>query len=571
MTDGGSEVTVPDFFVSYTGVDRAWAVWIAWTLEAAGYRVVIQEWDFRAGAHFVAEVHRASMQATRTVAVLSAAYLNSEFTAPEWQEAWRADPNGQDRKLLVFRIEECPRPGLLAQIVSRDLFGIPREEARRVLVAAAVGERGKPATAPDFPGGPAGAGVAVGGPVFPPDLPAVWNAPPQLAHFVGRDELIDQVHTQLAASGSVAVTALEGMGGVGKTALAIEYAYRHAAGYDAVWWIPAENPDLIGEHLVDLAVELGVPSDAPAGAILAVLRRRYPRYLLIADNADDTDQIMVLRPAGVGRLLVTSRRVGFDTVGAVIGVPTFDRAESVALLTARFPTIDPVVAGRIAKLLGDLALAVEQAAAYLRRTGMPSGDYAALLDRRLGDMLTRGRVADRPAITIGNLWELSVTRLRDESPAAVELLELCALAGAEPVPLDLFTGGVDRLDDGPLKTAVSDGELAWPETVGALTAYSLTRRENNALATHRLVQAATRRAMSSEVRQARAGTLVRLLRGILPTDIMRNPDAWPVWRVYLPHVMAVLGHTGADATMDGLSWLCDRTATYLGEHAQLAA
>ncbi|WP_322780442.1 tetratricopeptide repeat protein, partial [Frankia sp. Cas4] len=97
------------------------------------------------------------------------------------------------------------------------------------------------------------------------------------------------------------------------------------------------------------------------------------------------------------------------------------------------------------------------------------------------------------------------------------------------------------------------------------------RRDRDTVDVHRLVQAATRRAMSGEVRQVRAGTLIRLLRGILPEDIMRHPEAWPTWRVYLPHVSAVLGHTDPDAAIDGLSWLCDRTGAYLGEHGQPAA
>jgi hypothetical protein len=141
-----------DFFVSYTRVDEPWAVWIAWQLEAAGYRVRIQAWDFTPGTHFVEEMHQAVQRAARTVAVLSAAYPASRFAAPEWQAAWAADPLGHDRKLLVVRVEEGPCPGLLAQVVSVDLFHLDAAAARDRLVAAAKGERGKPAVEPPFPG-----------------------------------------------------------------------------------------------------------------------------------------------------------------------------------------------------------------------------------------------------------------------------------------------------------------------------------------------------------------------------------------------------------------------------------
>jgi len=140
-----------DFFVSYTGADRAWAEWIAWQLEDVGYRTLIQAWDFSAGSHFVHQMDRAAQLAERTVAVLSTAYLQSAFARAEWQAAWATDPSGERRRLLIFRIEACERPGLLGQIVSVDLFGLDPDSARDRLLAAARNERGKPAVAPDFP------------------------------------------------------------------------------------------------------------------------------------------------------------------------------------------------------------------------------------------------------------------------------------------------------------------------------------------------------------------------------------------------------------------------------------
>ncbi|WP_239382056.1 MULTISPECIES: FxSxx-COOH system tetratricopeptide repeat protein [unclassified Frankia] len=568
---GDSEVPDPDFFVSYTGVDRAWAEWIAWSLEAAEYRVVIQAWDFGAGSHVVEEMHRATAHAARIVAVLSAAYLESAYAAPGWQAAWAADPRGRARKLLVFRIEECLLPGLFAQIVSVDLFGVGRDVARRAVLAAAAGERGKPAMEPGFPGDRAGAG-GVSGPAFPPDLPAMGGVPARLAHFVGRESLLAQVHERLAASGSVAVTALAGMGGVGKTALVVEYIHRYAAAFDRVGWVPAERPELIDGFLAHVAPVVGLSADAKPTAVVAAWAR-LPRSLLVFDNADDPDAIRMIqgfRPSpGAGRLLVTSRRRGLTALGATITVPLLARAEAMAMLTGRFPGLEPTVADRICALLGDLPLAVEQAAGYLDQTGTPPGEYADLLADQLGDMLGEGEVADRQGMTVAVLWELSLQRLRGDHPAAVELLELCALCDPETIPLDLFADPAG-FTDGPLKDAVGN-RVRWAATVGALVGYSLARRDRDAVDVHRLVQAVTRRAMSGAVYTARIGTLVRLLHGILPENIEHNPEAWPAWRVCLPHVTAVLGHTDADATLDGLSWLCDRTATYLREHGQPAA
>ncbi|WP_322780007.1 TIR domain-containing protein, partial [Frankia sp. Cas4] len=577
MTDGGDAGGDPHFFVSYTQADRVWAEWIAWTLEEAGYRVLIQAWDFAPGSNWVSGMQEGVARAERTIAVLSVAYARSVYGAAEWQAAWAADPAGQTRKLLPVRVTDCDRPELLKQIVSVDVFGVGEASARAELLRAAelaVSDgRGKPATAPGFPGGLADTGVAVGAaPVFPPDLPSMWGVPARLAHFVGREALLAQLRARLAVVGSVAVTALAGMGGVGKTALVVEYIHRYAELFDRVGWVPAEQPELIGGYLAGLAPVVGLPVDAEPAAVVAAWARA-PRSLLVFDNADDPDTIMMirgLRPSpGVGRLLVTSRLRGLTALGATVTVPLLPRVDAMRLLTDRFPSLEPTVADRICELLGDLPLAVEQAAGYLDQTGTPPEEYAGLLADQLGDMLGEGEVADRPGVTVAVLWELSMRRLRTECPAAVELLEVWALCDPETIPLGLCTDPAG-LDDGPLKEAAGNPAV-WARTVGVLVGYSLARRDRDTVDVHRLVQAATRRAMSGEAHTARVGTLIRLLRGILPEDIARNPDAWPVWRVYLPHVSAVLGHTDADATDDGLSWLCDRTATYLQEHGQSAA
>jgi TIR domain len=144
-----------DFFVSYTQADRPWAEWIAWVLESDNYRVLIQAWDFVHGSNWVQAMHAGTQGATRTIAVLSPEYLRSVYGSAEWQAAWRGDPLGIKRKLLVARVAPCEREGLLASIVSVDLFGVEqaRAEARlRRMVERALAGRAKPTAPPPFPG-----------------------------------------------------------------------------------------------------------------------------------------------------------------------------------------------------------------------------------------------------------------------------------------------------------------------------------------------------------------------------------------------------------------------------------
>lgn len=167
---GGGTAPGCDFFISYTAVDRAWAEWIAWQLEDAGYRVLVQAWDFVPGSNWAVRMQQGMADAQRTIALLSDSYLRSVYGQAEWQAAQAADPLGFARRLLPIRVEDCPRPGLLGQIVSIDLFGRPAEANRQLLldtIAAAVAGRAKPSVSPAFPHPPASPSMLTGEPDFP--------------------------------------------------------------------------------------------------------------------------------------------------------------------------------------------------------------------------------------------------------------------------------------------------------------------------------------------------------------------------------------------------------------------
>ncbi len=578
--------------------DRAWAEWIAWILEEDGYRVLIQAWDFVPGTNWVQGMQAGTRDAARTLAVLSGEYLTSVYGGAEWQAAWASDPEGTGRKLLTVRVAECDRPGLLAAVTGIDLFGLAEAAAMARLqdmVAAAIAGRAKPPVAPGFPR----AGRAIPQAAqFPGALPQLWGkVPARNPNFTGRGRELKQLARALAA-GAVTVHSVHGMGGVGKTQLAAEYAYAHATGYDLVWWVAAEKPAAIPDQFAALAARLGLDPAADPEALRALVHdrlRTVPGWLLIFDNADRAEDIGPWLPGGPlppeipGHVIVTTRRGGFAAVGAVLDLDVIGLPDAVRILRARVPGLDREIAGLIAGELGRLPLALEQAAAWLDRSQMPGQEYLALLRSRGADVYARGQVHGR-SDTIATLWQISVGRITAENPAAVQLLGICAWLAPEPVPLDLFTGHADLLP-GPLAAAAAD-RLAFGDAVAVLVDYSLAKRTPAGLQLHRLVQATIRGRDSSPARPAAdtspatppvtvqgAGSAVdllavalRVLRADAPAQIQSAPQGWPRWAVLLQHVLAATGHASGQpgpAVMTDAAWLLDRAGTYLQVQARL--
>jgi hypothetical protein len=486
-----------DFFVSYTQADRAWAEWIAWVLEEDGHTVLVQAWDFVSGSNWIQGMQAGVTGAARTLAVLSPAYLKSAYGTAEWQAAWASDPGGEQRKLLLARVMQCGRPGLLSAVVSVDLFGRTEAQARarlRAMVSSAIAGRAKPGTAPSFPGGRA----MPKEPRFPGALPKVWKVPARNPNFTGRSADLAAVEAALASGARVTVQSIRGMGGVGKTQLATEFAHARAGDYDLVYWIAAEEPATIPDQFTALAQQLDldpVPDPEVLQGQVHDRLRSVPGWLLIFDNADAAEDIRAWLPGGPlppgipGHVIVTTRRAGFGALGDVLELDVIDLPSAVTLLRTRVPDLPEDVAQDIARELGQLPLALEQAAAYLDRSAMPARDYLDLLRARAADLYARGKVSGRGE-TIATLWDIALERISGEDPAAVVLLELCAYLAPEPIPLDLFTLHAGSLPE-PLSAAAAD-QLAFNEVIGTLVDYSLAKRTPAGLQLHRLVQGVIR-------------------------------------------------------------------------------
>jgi hypothetical protein len=374
--------------VSYTGVDSAWAEWIAWQLKEAGYTVTIQAWHFRPGMNFVALMRQALDTCQRTIAVVSQAYLDqSIYGGDEWTAAFTHDDPTRSSLLLVL-VEPVSLPRLLRPWIHISLAGLEPEQAAARLLDGVRPGSAEPTAAPAFPGH-AGPGAG-GGPRYPGHHPEIANLPARNAAFAGRDDLLGELRGRLHQEGTavavVPAQALYGLGGVGKTQLALEYAHRYQADYDLVWWIVAEAPGAIPAGLAALAPHLGLVDDPTqvadqeqlAAAVLETLRRR-TRWLLVFDNVPNRQDLVPYLPQGDGQVLITSRHPVWGGTARPVKVDTFSRAESTAFLAQRTGTDDAITADALAEELGDLPLALEQAAAYMeqaQRAGQHGMDLA---------------------------------------------------------------------------------------------------------------------------------------------------------------------------------------------------
>jgi tetratricopeptide (TPR) repeat protein len=541
------------FFISYTGADQAWAEWLAWQLEAAGHQAVVQAWDFRPGENFVANMRRALDTADRTLAVVSAAYLESVYGSDEWTAAFvhdHADMTG----LLVVRVEEVPLPRLLRPWIYIDLAGMDAETAAQQLLQGLQRGRRKPDQPPAFPR----AATRAGGPSFPGRGPAIWNLPPRNPAFTGRDNLLAQLHAQLARSagggGPVAVVAqaLYGLGGVGKTQLALEYAHRFAGDYDLTWWIPSENSLMIPAALARLASKFGIAASADqeevVAAVLDVLRTR-DRWLLVFDNAQQPADLARWQPTGGGgHVLVTSRNPAWGALGQAVRVDVLPREQAVELLLRRTPDKDRASAAALAESLGDLPLALEQAAAYLEQTGMPLAAYLAAYRRRHQRLLAKGTPVAYQG-QVDTTWQLSIDQVAQMVPAGVELLRLCAFLASDTIPLDLVTVDPGLLPGALAAAVAADDEVGVEEAAGACYRYSLVDRDLAGIRVHRLVQQVMRAQLAEPERQATITTVVGLRAARFPSDDeLGDPKRWPRCAQLLPHLLAATEHAHEAAT-----------------------
>ncbi|MFD8567835.1 FxSxx-COOH system tetratricopeptide repeat protein [Streptomyces sp. NPDC059639] len=372
------------------------------------------------------------------------------------------------------------------------------------------------------------------------------NVPPKNPNFTGREILLEAVDEQLRQKETAAVLphALHGMGGVGKSQIAIEYVYRHSPEYNVIWWVPSERESLILASLAELASFLGLDTGPQANtavpAVQEALRsgKPYDNWLLVFDNAEDIDAVRAYFPSGgPGKIIVTSRNRDWERVATPLSVDVFEREESIALLQRRAPDLATADADLLAGALGDLPLAIEQAGAWHAATGMPVTEHLELLAQRRVEILDLDPNPDYP-VPVAAAWNLSLDRLAQEHPAARQLLEVCALMAPEPIPLSLLRGG-RNVEVSPELDPVLRDPVLLARATRELSKFSLIRLDHKrgTLQMHRLMQSVLATGLDKTAEAQLRRAVHQLLATAKPGE-GASPELWPAYQALLPHVQA---------------------------------
>jgi tetratricopeptide (TPR) repeat protein len=559
----------PNFFISRAGADAPFADLIGRILEDAGHKVVLQQWDF-ANRNFMERMHAALQSGARVVALLSNAYLKSRYTEAEWLSALADDPLNKTGRLIVLRIDECKPEGSLAPLAYWDLVPVRnRPDLVRGVVLAAI----KPGRHKGEGSIAAGYWHASHGAVLHPEIRAT-------ASFTGRDNTLRALKDALGSNAPAAITqatAVHGLGGVGKSTLAREYAFRAQEDYAGVWWLSATRAkdsktwEGVEKGLVDLGKifirGLDQAADRAAAArqtlqFIAAGGFGKP-WLLVYDNVDDENVLQQWSPVGNAHVVVTSRLRGWRASVTRVEVAEWEMPEAISYLLADSgrPDLTTADAEAIATALGCLPLALSHAAAYLRENeNATAKTYLAAITRHMNEA-PEGAEYDRAVFAT---FQEQAIQAEERAPGARAVLSLAAFYAPDDVPEELFEQAVETYPAALAQVAADT--LAREKAIGALNRFSLIEFDagRRTFSIHRLVQAAARAAMGTGILQW-ANNALAVAFAAFPEPDFSN---WPACERLTPHVRAVASHVTADSRE--LGWLLGAAASYLQERASLS-
>jgi tetratricopeptide (TPR) repeat protein len=523
------EIDTRDFFISFNSADLAYAEAINSALKTAGFTTYYHPTDIRPGGNIPKWMDHALKHSRQLLMLCSPEYLadgavysEAERYAAFWQDTREKMVPVELRKaeftplLAMFkRVDAKNRTPAEAAVAVVEALRAPEEiEERKVLDKVQPARR-------------------IFNVLYRPN-----------ANFAGRSETMDALEKSLR-DGNAAVTAVHGLGGVGKTTLAAEYCHRFGGRYGGVWWVRAEQEPVMLADLAALGPRLGLAAsgniEADVRAVLENLAGRNEPWLMVYDNAPNPDAVAKWLPAGAVRCIITSRFAGFDAIAAVTALDQWSDTVTADYLLARTGRTDRDGALRLAHALGGLPLAAEQAAVHLRpRAGTSFDDYAADIVALIRRPRPKGAAGDYPdTVYAAFVKSLETLKFMEGGNTALDILRLCAFLSPDGVELELLMAYEDgQALPSSFTKAIAD-KTTREDALAALISLSLLRRENGpfgpVLIFHRLLLEVVRDWMGADARRAWGSAAVRLVSRPFPYDA-DDPSQWPLCARLMPHL-----------------------------------
>jgi hypothetical protein len=551
--DGGiaaiGELVSATVFISRAGADAAFAAAIGTILEDAGHTVVLQQWDF-GHCNFMEQMQSALAECDLVIALLSSEYLKSDHCLAEAFAVLAHDPLNKKGRLLVARVAECTPPGLLAALAYCDLVQVRDNlPMLRDIVLAAI----RPGRQKNAISGPYWREART---IVHCDIHAVPNFTGRLPELAALDAAL---WTGGGGGGTVAITqaAVQGLGGVGKSVLAVQYAWANRARYAGVWRLIAETRSQILDGLIELRAQFisdpALEQDREAAARKAlrfIEEAGFDKpWLLIYDNVDTPAVLNGLTPTDGAQVLITTRWPDWTGRAAPVPLGVFTPEEAMAFFTQRTGRADAAAAARLAEALGRLPVALDHAAAFCVETGDSFDDYG----KRLAEWIKLApEAADYPR-TVFATFSLAMEQAAAKCPEAETLMGLLAWMAPDAIPRDIVADYA--MNAMTLRLAV--GALARVSLVTVAVSGPL-------LGVHRLVQLVMRGRLAERGKADDAAAMALRL-------VANAFSHLGGWRLF-PHALAVLETPPKTADMvRDAAQLASQAFLYLHAHAHAHA
>ncbi|MBU1626375.1 TIR domain-containing protein, partial [bacterium] len=473
-----------DYFISYHSADIEWAEWTASTLEKGGYTILLHAWDSSPVGNFFKEISHNADLSKGVIILLSQSYLDMPCSVNEWFSFLESISESKDRNLLSIKVGNCSFYSLLLESTFFiDLVGLKKEEAKKLFLQAVelcksmVPEPKKQ--------------LEEKSQRYIKAMPRIWNIPYyKNLNFWGRESILVNIRSMLISEkNSTARLVIHGIGGVGKTHIAVEYAYRYVDEYHIVWWVRSENQITITSDLINLCNKLnlaGGKEKDPESIIKTLLDflEKDEDWLLIFDNAEDPEIIRNYCPnTRNGYVLITSRHTSWDNLANTIALPVMNRKESIELLERLTCLHDDKASRELVELLGDLPLALEQVGFYIKENAVSISDYLEQFKKSKEDLAKLTCINSDYPQSVATTFNISFEQLEKHTPDALNMMYLFSFLAPELIPLNFIESWWPKVEK---SSFIPESHLKNLKTVLAkLSSLSLINLSKKTISIHR--------------------------------------------------------------------------------------